>query len=94
MVDLLRVKLQAYRYVQRPVQPLPVDGMGYGEDGYDAYVSIQGERCTDARLAVSGKRARIGLFPAFPLVRMAVMQTGLSHLSPYERSEVCLYNVT
>ena len=59
---------QAYRYVQRPVQPLPVDGMGYGEDGFDAYVSIEGKRCTDGRLAVGGKRARVGLFPAFPLV--------------------------
>jgi hypothetical protein len=66
---------QAYRYVQRPVQPLPADGMGYGEDGFEAYVSIEGKRCTDGRLAVSGKRARVGLFPAFPLVRPTLLQT-------------------
>ena len=57
--------------MQRPVQPLPVDGMGYGEDGFDAYVSISGARCTDGRPAASGKRPRHGLFPAFPLVRSA-----------------------
>lgn len=55
--------------MQRPVQPVLQNGWNFGGDDYDAYVSINGERCTSGARAPQVKRCKCGLLPAFPLVR-------------------------
>lgn len=61
--------------MQRPVQLIPHDGWSFGAEGYGAYVSVGGERCTSGARAPEVQRAKCGMLPAFPLVRLNTSKT-------------------